>query len=262
MLEIDDLFGDITNAANAQVALLANFMERNLDWKKLKYMQYNDFLKALDTSGRVREMINQQNSAQQRKTRATKKLGDLWQHHPEVQGILSDSCGSEEWIRLTAIDNHTCSDPGSAKRCLNCSVANPLTKLNRKSKTNMLYTTGDFQQGKMLVDNGCHQLEEGIDYKATGLLSYQGLVMPLIYFPGMDDHKNTNRLHTILPSLPPADHIIPPAEQATVPVEHGTLPTDNGIPPADHRIHVLLSSHNQSKMLPPPTPPTKGKEKE
>jgi len=206
MLEIDDLFGDITNAANAQDALLANFMERNLDWKKLKYMQYNDFLKALD--------------------------------------------------------NHTCRDPGSAKRCLNCSVANPLTKLNRKSKTNMLYTTGDYQQGKMLVDNGCHQLEEGIDYKATGLLSYQGLVMPLIYFPGMDDHKNTNRLHTILPSLPPADHIIPPAEQATVPVEHGTLPTDNGIPPADHRIPVPLSSHNQSKMLPPPTPPTKGKEKE
>jgi len=32
-------------------------MQRNLDWKKLKYKQYNDFLKALDSSGRVREMI-------------------------------------------------------------------------------------------------------------------------------------------------------------------------------------------------------------
>jgi hypothetical protein len=48
--------------------LLSNFAERNLDWKKLKYKRYNDFLKALDSSGRVREMMKLCRSAQQRKT--------------------------------------------------------------------------------------------------------------------------------------------------------------------------------------------------
>jgi len=38
MLEIYDLFGDITDAADTHVAWLANFVERNLDSKMLKYM--------------------------------------------------------------------------------------------------------------------------------------------------------------------------------------------------------------------------------
>jgi hypothetical protein len=234
MLEIYDLFGDITDAANAQVAWLSNFAERNLDWKKLKYKRYNDFLKALDSSGRVREMIKQHHTAQQRKTRATKKLGDLWQHYPELQEILSDSSGSEKWMRLTAIANQTSRDPGLAKRCLNLAYVNRLTKLNRKSKANKWYTSGDFQEAKKLLDNDCPQLEEGIDYEAMGLKWYRGLVMPLSYYPGMDDRNHANRLHTISPSVPPADHGIP-------------------VPPP---------SPDKSKMLPLPTPSTKGKEQE
>ncbi|KAF8241182.1 hypothetical protein K440DRAFT_638091 [Wilcoxina mikolae CBS 423.85] len=141
MLEVYDLFGDITDAANVQVAWLSNFAERNLDWRKLKYKQYNDFLKALDRSGRVREMMKQHHSTQQRKTRATKKLGDLWQHHLELQEILSDSIGSEKWLRLTAIASQTSRYPELAKRCLNHTYVNRLTKLNRKSKANKWYTS-------------------------------------------------------------------------------------------------------------------------
>ena len=37
-----------------------------------------------------------------------------------------------------------------------------------------------------MLDNGCPQLEEGIDYKAMGLKLYRGLVMPPGYYPGMD----------------------------------------------------------------------------
>jgi len=77
MLEIYDLLGDSTDAANSQVAWLSNFTESKLDWKKLKYKRYNDFLKARDSSGRVREIIKQHYSVQQRKTWAMKKLGDL-----------------------------------------------------------------------------------------------------------------------------------------------------------------------------------------
>jgi len=105
MLKIDDLFGNITDATNALVAWLSNFAERNLDWKKLKFKRYNDFFKALDSSSRVREMIKQHRTAQQRKARAMKKLGDLWQQYPELQEILSDSSGSQKWMRLTVIAN-------------------------------------------------------------------------------------------------------------------------------------------------------------
>jgi len=234
MLKIYDLFGDITGAGNAQVAWLSNFAKRKLDWKKLKYKRYNDFLKALDSSGRVREMIMQHPSAQQGKTRATKKLGDLWQHYPELQEILSDSSASENWMRLTPIANQTSKDPGLPKRCLNRAYLNHLTKLNRKSKANKWYTSGDFQEAKKLLDNDCPQLEEGIDYEAIGLKCYQGLVMPLNYYPGMDDRNHANPLRTISPSVPPAEHDIP-------------------VPPP---------SPDKSRMLPPPTPPTKGKEKE
>jgi hypothetical protein len=234
MLEIYDLFGKINDAANAQVVWLSNFAERNLDWKKLKYKRYSDFLKALDSSGRVREMIKQHQSAQQRKTRATKKLGDLWQHYSELQEILSDSRGSEKWMRLTTITNQTSRDPGLAMKCLNCPYVTRLTKRNRKLKANKWYTSGDFQEAKIMLDNGCPQLEDGIAYQAMGLKSYLGLVMPLTYYPGMDDCNNAHRLLTISPSVPPADPGIP-------------------VPPP---------SPDKSKMLPPPTPSTKGKEME
>jgi hypothetical protein len=185
--------GDITDAANTQDTWLSNFAERNLDWKKLMYNRYNDFLKALDSSGRVREMIKQHHTAQQRKTKATKKLGNLRQHYPKLQAILSDSTGSEKWMRITAIPNQTSRDPGLAKRCLNLAYVNRLTKLNRKSKVNMWYTSRDFQEAKTLFDKGCPQLEEGINYEAMGLKLYRGLVMPLSYYLGMDDCNNANR---------------------------------------------------------------------
>jgi hypothetical protein len=51
-----------------------NVAEIILDWKKLKYKQYNDFLKALDISNWVRDMLKQHHFAQQWKTWITKKL--------------------------------------------------------------------------------------------------------------------------------------------------------------------------------------------
>jgi len=144
-------------------------------------------------------------------------------------------------MRLTGIASQTSRDPGLAKKCLNHAYVNRLTKLNRKSKANKWYTPGDFQDAKKLLDNGCPQLEEGIDYEAMGLKWYRGLVMPLNYYPGMDDRNIANRLRTISPSVPPANH---------------------GIPSADHGISVPPPSPDKSKMPPPPTPSTKGKEME
>jgi len=61
---------------------------------------------------------------------------------------------------------------------------------------------------------------------------YQGSVMPLYYYSGMDDRNNSNQLHTISPSVLPASHGTP-------------------LPPA---------SPDHSMMLPPQTPLSHGKE--
>ena len=268
-LELHDLFSESTNAADAQVAWLSNFAGSNLDLKKLKYQRYNNFLYVLDHTSMVREMIKQHHSAQQRKLQATKKLGDLWQLYPELQEILSDSCGCVKWKRSTAIANWTSRDPGLTKRCPNHAYVNCLTKLNRKSKVNKSYSSGVFQEAKMLLDNGCPLLEEGIDYEAMGLKSYQGLVMPFNYYPGMDDSISANRLHSISLSVPPAnhgiapaDHETPPANYGTLPADHGILPAHHGIPPANHGIPVPPPSPNECQILPPPTPSTKRNETE
>jgi hypothetical protein len=46
--QIYDLFGNIINVANAEVAWLSNLAERNRVWKQLQYTRYNDFIKALE----------------------------------------------------------------------------------------------------------------------------------------------------------------------------------------------------------------------
>jgi len=91
-----DLFGDITDTANTQVTWLLNFTERILDWNKLKYQQYMTSLRCFKSSSRVREVTKQHHSEQQRKIQEIKTLGDLWQHSPKHQGILSDSSGGEK----------------------------------------------------------------------------------------------------------------------------------------------------------------------
>ena len=116
MLEICDIFGDITDAANSEITWLSDFVERTLDRKKLKHMWYNHFLKALDSSSRVREMTMRHHSAQQRKTRAINQKGDLWQNYAELQQILNNSSGSEKWMRSTMIASQTSRDARLAKR--------------------------------------------------------------------------------------------------------------------------------------------------
>lgn len=112
-----------------------------------------------------------------------------------------------------------------------------------------------------MIDNGCHQLEEEIENEAIGLKQYLGLEMSLCYSSRMDDRNNASQLHTISPSVLPADYGLPPANHGIPPADHGTMPASRGIPSANHGIPLPPPSRNKSKMLPLPTPSTKGKEK-
>jgi len=164
VLKIYDLFCSISGASITQDAWLLNFVERNVARKKLKYKRYNDLRKALDSSGRVREMTKQHNLAQQRKTLATKKLGDLRQHYPEPQEILGDSNRHQKWLRFSVIANQTSRNPNLAKRFLNYAYINRLTKQHWKSNENEWYTSGDSQETKQLLDNGYPQLNMGLKW--------------------------------------------------------------------------------------------------
>jgi len=144
-------------------------------------------------------------------------------------------------MRLTAIANQTSRDSGLAKSCLNWAYLNCHPKLNWKSKTNKWYTSADFQEAKRLFDNVWHQMEEVIDYEAMGLKWFRGFVMPISYYPGMDDCDHTNQLHIISPSVPP---------------------DNQGTPPSNHVIPIPPPSPDKSKMLPPPTPPHNKKERD
>jgi hypothetical protein len=98
MYKIYDLFGNITDPINAQVAWLSNIALRNLDWMKLRYKRYRDFRKTLDCSGRLRKIIQQHDSAQQRTTPASNKQRDLWQQYPELLEIRTGCRRIEKWI--------------------------------------------------------------------------------------------------------------------------------------------------------------------
>ncbi|KAF8242950.1 hypothetical protein K440DRAFT_638118 [Wilcoxina mikolae CBS 423.85] len=69
---IYDLFTDIYEVSNTQVAWLSN-------------------------SGQVREMVKQLNTVQKNKDHTTKKLGDNWQQSPELFEILNEGDGIILW---------------------------------------------------------------------------------------------------------------------------------------------------------------------
>jgi hypothetical protein len=98
IVTIFDVFSDITKSANVLFTSQSHNSERDLDWKKLKYKGYSNLLQAFISPSRVRGMIHQYCSAQQRKITAMKKLGDLGQYYPECLDIPSNRSRSERWM--------------------------------------------------------------------------------------------------------------------------------------------------------------------
>jgi len=76
-----------------------NMVERNIDWKKLMFKRYNDFLKVYDSACRIWNAMMLPCCTQRRMSQAMKYLGDLWQHYCKLQGILRDCSTSEKWMR-------------------------------------------------------------------------------------------------------------------------------------------------------------------
>ena len=103
----------------------------------------------------------------------------------------------------------TSSDSELGQRSHNHAYINSVSKVNEKAKANKCNTSGDNQTLKMLLDTYCSWLVEGIDYEAMGLKWRQGILIPLSYVPGLDNHNHANQLRTISPCVLLTDREIP-----------------------------------------------------
>ncbi|KAF8241917.1 hypothetical protein K440DRAFT_640833 [Wilcoxina mikolae CBS 423.85] len=73
-----ELFADIHEFSNVQVAWLSKFQEDNAGWRELGFKRYYDYLRTIDSSGRVREMVNRwYTSADFKKAKALLEKGCL-----------------------------------------------------------------------------------------------------------------------------------------------------------------------------------------
>ncbi|KAF8243729.1 hypothetical protein K440DRAFT_636810 [Wilcoxina mikolae CBS 423.85] len=170
------------------------------------YELYYDYLRTIDSSGRIREMVKQLNTVQNNKDRATKTLGEYWQQSSKVLEILNEGDGSEKLLRLTALATRTAKDPELAKRCLNYAYVSRIIKLGRKSKVYRWYTSADFKEAKVLLEKECPVVNEEINLEKMGLKLYRGLVMPVAYYPFKEDQS---RIRTLSPSALPPNRQIP-----------------------------------------------------
>ncbi|KAF8243478.1 hypothetical protein K440DRAFT_668652 [Wilcoxina mikolae CBS 423.85] len=244
-----ELFADIHKVSNAQVAWLSEFEENNTGWRELGYKRYYDYLRTIDSSGLVREMVKQHNTVQKHKDHARKKLGDYWQQTPELLEILNEGDGSEKWLQLIALATRTAKDPEIAKRCLNYAYVSRIIKLGRKSKVNRWFTSANFNEAKALLEKGCSVVNdsEEINLRKLGLKLYRGLVMPVAYYPFKEDQSRT---HTLSPSAPPPNRQIPSALpiliSSTPPTEEEEKLSDFEVPTPSES----LSSENSSPKIP------------
>jgi hypothetical protein len=216
MIGIYELLGDMHDVANAQVARLSEFEERNGFWRKLGFKEYADYQQHIDCSGRVREMIREHNISQEKKERATKRLGGKWHNSPELLEILNDSHGCEKWMRLSALAEVTEHDPELAKQCLNRAYVDRVTKLDRKVNKKW-FTSADFREARHWVAKkylSPHlNLGRNVDYAKLGLKFYRGLLMPVTLYPGKEDRL---RVRTVTPSHGEPFGYLPPT---TIPDE-------------------------------------------
>ncbi|KAF8248754.1 hypothetical protein K440DRAFT_641857 [Wilcoxina mikolae CBS 423.85] len=72
---------------------LSKFEEVNAGWGELGYKRYYDYLRTIDSSGWVREMVKQHNTTQKNKDCVTKKLKDYWQQSPKLLELLNKDNG-------------------------------------------------------------------------------------------------------------------------------------------------------------------------
>ncbi|KAF8244847.1 hypothetical protein K440DRAFT_635736 [Wilcoxina mikolae CBS 423.85] len=94
MYSIYELFADIHEVSNSQVEWLSEFEANNAGWRELGYKRYYDYLRTIDSSGQVREMVKQHNTVQRNQDHAMKTLRDYWQQSPELLEILNEGDGN------------------------------------------------------------------------------------------------------------------------------------------------------------------------
>ncbi|KAF8241224.1 hypothetical protein K440DRAFT_646639 [Wilcoxina mikolae CBS 423.85] len=152
----------------------------------------------MDSSGRIREMVKQHNTAQNNKDCATKKLGYYWHQSPELLEILNEGDGT----------TRTAKYPQLAKLYLNYAYVSHIINLGWTSKVNRWFTSADFKEAKGSFEKGCPVVNQEINLEIMGSKLYRGVVMPVAYYLFLEEQCCT-RTHSL--SAPPPNHLIPSA---------------------------------------------------
>ena len=147
-----EMVGDIREKCNELAAWLLNFEVERDCWKRSGYSSYKEYLCSIDTSVRLRRMINAHTKTVARRNRAGQNISEYWPDSPELCELLNRKDGEEKWLRLSHLARLTKSQPDLAKECLNRAYSERLMKQNRKWRDTRWFISADFRRAQKLAD--------------------------------------------------------------------------------------------------------------
>ena len=102
-----EAINDHQDASQEQAAWLSG-VERTKDhWKKLGYLEYGDYLAAIDPYGKARSMIDMHKQTVRRKTNAINAVQESWAGSPELLELITANGGESKLINLSKLARAT-----------------------------------------------------------------------------------------------------------------------------------------------------------
>ena len=185
-----------------QAAWLSGVERKKDHWKKLGYVEYEDYLSAIDPHGKARTMIDMHHETVRRRTHATNTVQECWAGSPELLELLAVSDGESKWVSLAGLARATDRAPEVAKYSLNQAI---LTRI-RSGKTGR----GAVRAFVLPDLIAARKFAETIDWVARpwdkeeyegisdlGMKLYRGLVLSKKRYPGQEDTRRTRPAQNI-----------------------------------------------------------------
>ena len=214
---------------NALVAWISS-QERTQDhWRKLGHISYDDYLKAIDPSNKVRTMLALHEQTTRRKKGSEATVQRCWAGFPELLELVSRTECESRWRAVAALARATENAPDVAKFCLNKSILERVKHNKDGRRATKAFLVPDFIEAKKMAESidraTCPwdaETYSGVSqYK---LKVYRGVLMSTENHRGLVDPPRAARINVDLPgdSPPPAPPFAPASSAA--PDTHDTPP--------------------------------------
>lgn len=210
------MVSDVGERCNELVAWLSSFEVEQESWRRSGYSSYKAYLCSIDTSGRLRQMIDAHSKTVARRNKADQNIRKYWPDTPELHELLNRKDGEQKWQRLSHLTRLTKDQPELAKECLNRAYVERLTKRDRKREDTRWFISADFRRAQELADqvNDREETDLEVDIDAFRLKFWRGILMPAhLHLGHADLDSQGSRIRTITPSMPP----VTPRKQRALP---------------------------------------------